>query len=121
MPAEPGLRCVSVPTRTSFPAYPAEAQPVSGVLMGMPDGESCCQITVFTGGIQCLELKAGCSCQEYELAQQVGFRASVHRGLELLDAVDGALDCAGVVFQGQPGDDSVQVAAQPGGERAQHW
>jgi hypothetical protein len=38
----------------------------------------------------------------------------------LLDAVHGAFDCAGVVFQGEPGDHGVQVAAQPGGERAQH-
>ena len=62
-----------------------------------------------------MELRSGSSGQEYELAEEVGFRPSVHRGLELLDAVDGALDRAGVVRQGEAGDHGVQIAAQPGG------
>ena len=60
-------------------------------------------------------LHAWCSGQEYALAEEVWFRSSVHRGLELLDAVDGALDRAGVVLKGETGDHRVQVTAQPGG------
>ena len=36
--------------------------------------------------------KVRCSAQEYALAQKFGFRSSVHRRFELLDAVDGAFD-----------------------------
>ncbi len=36
-----------------------------------------------------------------------------------LDLVDGALHCTGVVSQGQPGGDGLDVTAQPDGERAQ--
>src|SRR6476620_8226361 len=59
------------------------------------------------------------SGQQYQFAEQVGFGTSVHRGLQLLDAVDGAFDRTGVVMQGEPGDDGVQVAAQTCGERPQ--
>ena len=45
------------------------------------------------------------SGKQYQFSEQVGFGAAVHRGLQLLDAVDGAFDGAGVVGQGQPGDD----------------
>ena len=58
------------------------------------------------------------SGEQYQFAEQVGLGAAVHRGLQLLDAVDGAFDGAGVVGQGQPGDDGRQVAAQPGCEHS---
>ena len=58
-----------------------------------------------------------CSTPKDQLAQEIGVRASVHRRLQLFDAVHGAFDRAGVVVQGQPGDHGVQVAVQPGGER----
>jgi hypothetical protein len=51
------------------------------------------------------------SGKQYQFAEQVGFGTAVHRGLQLLDAVGGAFDGTGVVWQGQPGDDGVQVAA----------
>ena len=75
--------------------------------------------SVFHRGVASSRTDSLCLGQEYPLAQEVGFRASVHRHLELLDAVDGAFDRAGVVLQGQPGDHGVQVTAQPGGERVQ--
>jgi hypothetical protein len=39
----------------------------------------------FHQGVQSLELRSGSSGQEYELVEEVRFRPSVHRGLELLD------------------------------------
>jgi hypothetical protein len=71
--------------------------------------ESCCQVAGFIGAGRVSRNQVRCSGQEYPLAQKVGFRTSVHRHLELLDAVHGALDRAGVVVQGQPGDHGVQV------------
>ena len=59
------------------------------------------------------------SGEQYQFAEQVGLGAAVHRGLQLLDAVDGAFDGAGVVVEGQPGDDGIQVAAEACGERPQ--
>ena len=80
------------------------------------DDEFCCYGTLSTEISLDDTLHAWCSGQEYALAEEVWFRSSVLRGLELLDAVDGALDRAGVVFQGEAGDHGVQVAAQSGGE-----
>ena len=108
----------------------AAADSSPGVLTRFPVGrrhsachvqvaESCCQVACFTGAVVLSRNQVRCSGQEYPLAQQVGFPTSVHRRLELLDAVDGALDGTGVVVQGEPGDDGVQVAAQPGCERPQ--
>jgi len=75
----------------------------------VPDG-------VFHRGAASSRIKWMWSGQEDQFAQEVGVRTSVHRRFELFDAVHGAFDCAGVVFQGQSGDRGVQVAPQPGGE-----
>ena len=50
------------------------------------------------------------------LAQEVGFRSSVHLSFDHLDAVDVAFDGAGAVGQGEPGGDGGPVLAQSGGE-----
>src|SRR5664279_2248431 len=87
---------------------PAAADRLPGVLTSFPVGRrhsachvqvagSCCQVACFTGAVVLSRNQVRCSGQEYPLAQQVGFRTSVHRRLELLDAVDGALDGTGVV------------------------
>lgn len=60
-----------------------------------------------------------CSGEQDEFPQQVGLRASEQLHLPNLDLVDGALHGAGVVGQGQPGGDGVEVAAEPVGERSQ--
>ena len=113
------LRCG--PCRRGQLARRADEVPCrpAAFLMPCQVAEACCQVACFTGAVVLTRNQVRCSGQEYPLAQKVGFRASVHRRLELLDAVDGAFDGAGVVVQGEPGDDGVQVAAQPGGERPQ--
>ena len=113
------VRCVGVAAADSLPTCRRESQATDCIAHDLPDDESWCQVAGFTLASQCLGLQARCSCQEYELAEKVGFRASVHRRLELLDAVHGAFDRSGVVLQGEAGDHRVQVASQPGGERAQ--
>jgi hypothetical protein len=50
------------------------------------------------------------------LAQQVGFRSSVHLSFDHLDAVDVAFDGAGSPGQGEAGGDGGPVLAQAGGE-----
>src|SRR5664279_3517033 len=116
------LRC-AWPCRRGPLARRADEVPSrpAAFLMPCQVAESCCQVAGFTGMVVLSRNQVRCSGQEYLLSQEVGFRASVHRRLELLDAVHGAFDGTGVVVQGQPGDDGVQVAAQPGGERPQHW
>ena len=53
------------------------------------------------------------------LAEQVGFRASVHLSFEHLDAVDVAFDGAGAVGDGEPGGDGAPVPAESLAETAQ--
>jgi hypothetical protein len=53
------------------------------------------------------------------LAEQVGFRASVHLPFDHLDAVDVAFDGTGTVGDGEPGGDGGPVPAKPSGEAAQ--
>ncbi len=53
------------------------------------------------------------------LAEQVGFRASVHLSFDHLDAVDVAFDGAGAVGDGEPGGDGGPVLAESFGEAAQ--
>src|SRR5664279_2727128 len=90
---------------------PAAADRLPGVLTSFPVGRrhsachvqvagSCCQVACFTGAVVLSRNQVRCSGQEYPLAQQVGFRTSVHRRLELLDAVDGALDESLVAVSG---------------------
>ena len=114
------LRC-GWPCRRGPLARRVDEAPVrpAAFLMPCQVAESCCQVAGFAGVVALSRNQVRWSAQEYQLAQKVGFRTSVHRRLELLDAVHGAFDRTGVVVQGQPGDHSVQVTAQPGSERTQ--
>ena len=53
------------------------------------------------------------------LAEQVGFRASVHLAFDHLDAVDVAFDGTGTAGDGEPGGDGGPVPAEASGEAAQ--
>src|SRR5664280_254044 len=87
---------------------PAAADRSPGVLTRFPVGRrrsschvrSCCQVAGCTGVVVLTRNQVRCSGQEYPLSQEVGFRTSVHRRLELLDAVDGALDESLVAVSG---------------------
>ena len=64
--------------------------------------ESCCQVAGFTVAVVLSRNQVRCSGQEYPLAQKVGFRTSVHRRLELLDAVHGAFSGYGTLLPRPP-------------------
>src|SRR5664279_4565897 len=80
------LRCAA-----GLPGVLASFQAGTAAIL-VPDG-------VFRRGAASSRIKWMWSGQEDQFAQEVGVRASVHRRFELFDAVHGAFDCAGVVFQ----------------------